>query len=144
MHLAATSHPRSSLLGKCSGSPLGFSSLRRMIWNRFLLNMNNSQDAILRKQRILCDLNENQSILLSFKIIARHVLVSSHEVVAIIILTGCYVVTVSSRFGGELQNLAKKPAKLAQIRSWISNPRKAQYWQVHFLNINAVELKIEM
>ena len=88
--------------------------------------------------------NENQSILLSFNIIARHVLVSSHEM--IVIFTECHVVTSSSRFRGELQNVTKEPARLVQIPGWIpewiSNTRKVQYWQVYFLNIIILELKI--
>ena len=40
---------------------------------------------------------------------------SSHEMMAIVILTGCHVVTLSSRYRGVLQNVAKEPAKLVQI-----------------------------
>ena len=46
---------------------------------------------------------------------------------AIVILTGCHVVTLSSRLRGEVQNVTKEPAKLVQIPSWISNTRKVQY-----------------
>ena len=82
--------------------------------------------------------NENQSILLSFNIIARQVLVSSQEIMTIIvILTRCHVVTSSYRFRAELQTVSKEPAKLVQIPSWISITRK-----VYFLNTKALELKI--
>ena len=56
---------------------------------------------------------ENQSILLSLNITTRHVLVtqSSHEMIAIVILTGCQAVTLSSRLRGDLQNVTKSRAK---------------------------------
>ena len=82
--------------------------------------------------------------LLKPPIIARHVLGSSHAIIAIVILTGCHIVTLSSRFRGELQNVTKEPGKLLQIPSWISTTRKVQYWQVHFLNVNILPLKICM
>ena len=49
-----------------------------------------------------------------------------------------------SIFRGELQNVTKEPGKLLQIPSWISTTRKVQYWQVHFLNVNILQLKICM
>ena len=75
---------------------------------------------------------------------ARHVQVSSHATIAIVILTGCHFVTLSFRFRGELQNVIKEAAKLEQIPSWISTPQKAQYWQLHFLNVNILKLNIYM
>ena len=131
MPLGATSHLRCSLLGQCIGSPLGFSSLRHMMWNRFLVKMNN--------YKMPFHGNEEYSFNI---IIARHVLVRSHEMMAIAILTGCHVVTLSSRFREELQRVTKEPAKAVQIPGCISNTRKVQYWQVCLLNINILELKI--
>ena len=101
-----------------------------MMWNRFLVKMNNFK----------MPFHGNEEY--SFNIIARHVLVRFHEMMAIVILTGCHVVTLSSRFRGELQSVTKEPAKLVQIPSWISNTRKVQYWQAYLLNINILELKI--
>ena len=75
------------------GSPLGFSSLRQMMWDSFLVKMNNYK----------MPFHGNE--VYSFNIIARHVLVRSHEMMAIVILTGCHVVTLSSRFRGELQSV---------------------------------------
>ena len=69
---------------------------------------------------------------------------SSHEMMAIVIVIGCHVPQLSSRFRGELQNLTKEPAEQVKIPSYISNTRKAHYWQVHFLDINTLELKIYM
>ena len=48
-------------------------------------------------------------------LLARHVLVSSHEMMAIVILTGCFVVRPSSRFRGELQNVTKERCKIFSI-----------------------------
>ena len=81
-----------------------------MMLNRFLVEMNN--------YNLPFHGNEGYCVvLLSFNITARHVLMSSHEMMAIVILTGCHVVTLSSRFRGVLQNVAKEPAKLVQIPS---------------------------
>ena len=46
----------------------------------------------------------------------------------IVILNQCHVVTLCSRFHGELQTVTKEPAKLVQIPIWISITRKVQYW----------------
>ena len=101
-----------------------------MMWNRFLVKMNDYK----------MPFHGNEEY--SFNIIARHLLMRSHEMMAILILTGCHVVTLSSRFREELQSVTKEPAKLVQIPGWISNTRKVQYWQVYLLNINILELKI--
>lgn len=63
--------------------------------------------------------------------------------IATVTFTGCHVVMLSSQFCGQLQNVTKEPAKLLQIPSWISTTQKLQYWQVHPLNLNMLELKID-
>ena len=61
-------------------------------------------------------------------LLARHVLVSSHEMMTIVILTGCFVVTPSSRFRGELQNVTKERCKIFSILqiAWKCDKRTKQ------------------
>ena len=73
--------------------------------------------------------------LLKLPIIAAHVLLGSHPMIAIVTSTGCHVVTLSSRFRGELQAFHAATNPLLDLTT-----RKVQYWQVHFLNVNILEL----